>query len=80
MVVVFSTCVYTIMTIPALKNDDARPEEHDSDMEDHPSDDVLNGFMSRPWVKVPVQKNSGSDRTGYSSREDAESIDDWRAA
>lgn len=51
MVVCFSTCVDSTRTIPALQHDPDRPEDLDSDMEDHAADEWRYGCMSRPWVK-----------------------------
>ena len=59
MIACFSTCVDSIRTIPALQHDDARPEDLDSDMEDHAADDWRYACMSRPWVRSaqkPEQK------------------------
>lgn len=49
MVVCFSTCFDSIRTIPALQHDTARPEDLDSDMEDHAADEWRYACMSRPW-------------------------------
>lgn len=51
MIACFSTCVDSIRTIPALQHDDARPEDLDSDMEDHAADEWRYACMSRPWVR-----------------------------
>jgi hypothetical protein len=58
MIVCFSTCTDSIRTIPALQHDDNRPEDLDSDMEDHAADDWRYGCMSRPWVKSVVNDNA----------------------
>ena len=72
MVVCFSTCIDSIRTIPALQHDPARPEDLDTDMEDHAADDWRYGCMSRPWVKLkPVSEDRGN-RSGY-QRHDGES-------
>nr|WP_246802321.1 terminase [Rhizobium leucaenae] len=47
----FDTCVHAIRTIPALQHDQNKPEDLDSDMEDHPADEVRYACMSRPWIK-----------------------------
>ncbi|KQV32887.1 terminase family protein [Rhizobium sp. Root1204] len=46
----FETCVHAIRTIPALQHDENKPEDLNSDMEDHPADEVRYACMSRPWV------------------------------
>lgn len=50
MIVCFSTCTDSIRTIPALQHDKNRPEDLDSDMEDHAADDWRYACMSRPWI------------------------------
>ena len=50
----FETCVHAIRTIPALQHDEARPEDLNSDMEDHAADEVRYACMSRPWIKQMV--------------------------
>lgn len=47
---VFSTCVDAIRTIPALQHDTGRPEDVDTDGEDHAADEVRYACMSRPYV------------------------------
>lgn len=51
MVACFNTCVDSIRTIPALQHDANRPEDIDTDMEDHAGDDWRYECMSRPWLK-----------------------------
>ena len=53
MIVTFSTCHDSIRTIPAQQHDDARPEDMDSDGEDHAADEWRYGCMSRPWIRKP---------------------------
>lgn len=50
MLYLFSTCVDTIRTLPALQHDDRRPEDLDSDSEDHAADETRYACMSRPWT------------------------------
>lgn len=50
MVVCFSTCLDSIRTIPVLQHDPDRPEDLDTDAEDHAADDWRYGCMSRPYV------------------------------
>lgn len=49
----FSTCVDTIRTLPALQHDPNRPEDVDTDSEDHAADDVRYACLSRPWIPRP---------------------------
>jgi hypothetical protein len=51
MMLFFSTCRDLIRTLPALQHDDARPEDCDSDMEDHAPDSARYAAASRPWVR-----------------------------
>ena len=49
----FDTCVDTIRTIPAAQHDKRRPEDMDSDGEDHALDETRYACLSRPWVRDP---------------------------
>lgn len=51
MVVCFDTCRDSIRTIPALQHDTLRPEDLDTDGEDHAADDWRYACNARPWVK-----------------------------
>lgn len=50
MLVVFSTCVDTIRTLPVLQHDSGKPEDLDTQSEDHAADDIRYGCLSRPWT------------------------------
>lgn len=52
MVYCFSTCADSIRTIPAMQHDPDRPEDMDTDGEDHAADEWRYACMSRPWVPV----------------------------
>jgi hypothetical protein len=56
MLLLFSTSRDLIRTLPALQHDDARPEDVDSDMEDHAPDSARYACMSRPFVRDVVVK------------------------
>lgn len=78
MIVCFSTCTDSIRTIPALQHDENKPEDLDSDMEDHAADEWRYACMSRPWVRQAVAaqpKNISGYRSAYSSTAPA----DWQA-
>lgn len=51
MLYVFSTCVDLIRTLPALQHDENKPEDVDTDGEDHAADSVRYACMSRPYIK-----------------------------
>ena len=52
MIAFTSNCRDTIRTLPALQHDQARPEDVDTESEDHAADDVRYACMSRPYVKA----------------------------
>lgn len=76
MIVCFSNCHDSIRTIPALQHCDKRPEDVNTDTEDHAGDDWRYGCMSRPWVKKttgePKRPKDGYGRITQTS-------DSWRA-
>lgn len=55
MIYTFSTCVDSIRTIPALQHDPDKPEDLDSDGEDHAADEWRYACMSRPYIRVAEQ-------------------------
>ena len=46
----FSTCEHSIRTLPALQHDPDRPEDVDTENEDHAPDAIRYAVMSRPWI------------------------------
>lgn len=59
MLVFFQTGLHAIRTIPVLQHDRDKPEDLDTDGEDHAADEVRYACMSRPWVKgAPVAANT----------------------
>jgi len=62
MIYFFSTCTHTIRTLPALQHDEARPEDVDTDGEDHAADETRYACMSRPMTRVaPVVERPKHD-------------------
>lgn len=55
MVYCFTTCRDSRRTIPALQHDQDRPEDLDSEAEDHAADDWRYAISSRPWQPPRVQ-------------------------
>lgn len=53
---VFDTCTHTIRTIPMLTHDKYRPEDVDTDLEDHAADETRYFCTSRPWAPEKPQK------------------------
>jgi len=49
---VFSTCAHLIRTLPALQHDQTKPEDVDTEGEDHAADSLRYGLMSRPMNKT----------------------------
>lgn len=60
MIMFFSTCEHTIRTIPALQHDELKPEDVDTESEDHAGDETRYACMSRPIThdapNVPAPK------------------------
>lgn len=78
MLYLFSTCVHTIRTLPALQHDTTRPEDVDTDGEDHAADETRYACMSRPWVapKAASQNTLPRDYGGNDDRDE----DSWKVA
>ena len=51
MIACFSTCADSIRTIPVLQHDPDRPEDLDTEAEDHAADDWRYASMSRPFLR-----------------------------
>jgi hypothetical protein len=78
MIVFFSTCVDSIRTIPALQHDPLKPEDVDTDGEDHAGDEVRYACMSRPWIPTVSTKSKGP-RDRY-DREPQDDVENWKVA
>lgn len=52
----FSTCTDAIRTLPALQHDPDKPEDVDTDSEDHAPDEIRYACMSRPFVRQAEPK------------------------
>lgn len=50
---VFDTCKDFIRTVPVLQHDPDKPEDLDTDSEDHVADEARYGCSSRPWIPKP---------------------------
>lgn len=62
----FSTCVDSIRTFPVAQHSEIRPEDLDSDGEDHALDECRYACSSRPWVREAPQVEKprfGTDMT-----------------
>lgn len=76
MIVTFDTCVDSIRTIPALQHDADRPEDLDSDGEDHAADEWRYACMSRPWT--PEARPKDKPRRDRYDSDDDEAEDSWK--
>ena len=56
MLVMFETCKDLIRTLPALQHDKDRPEDLDTNSEDHAGDALRYACMSRPWAAARIEK------------------------
>lgn len=65
MIYTFNTCKDSIRTIPVLQHDEVRPEDMDTNGEDHAADEWRYACMSRPWIKpAPGPDNTPKDTWG----------------
>lgn len=67
MLYVFETCKDFIRTVPALQHDPDKPEDVDTDGEDHVADEARYGCMSRPWIPRKVEDEADPARPVYIS-------------
>jgi hypothetical protein len=65
MIVCFSTCLDSVRTIPVMQHDQARPEDTDSNLEDHAADEWRYACMSRPWIKMVKEKRPERVKDAY---------------
>lgn len=75
---VFSTCADLIRTLPALQHDKNKPEDLDSNMEDHAADDLRYACMARPYTKPEPEEQRPRDR--YRSQDSEPPSRGWMAA
>ena len=78
MMVFFSTCRDSIRTIPVLQHDPLKPEDVDTDGEDHAGDDCRYACMSRPWLPPLKEPEKAKNPSGYRAFTDHERLDDWK--
>lgn len=77
MIYCFSTCAASIRTIPALQHDTARPEDVDTEGEDHCGDEWRYACMSRPFARTPESAKK-APQSGYATKK-SQAPGDWRA-
>jgi hypothetical protein len=76
MIACFNTCLDSIRTIPALQHDQDKPEDLDTEAEDHAADEWRYACMSRPYIPKVEMKVKKVD-TGYSVKKSQAKTDDW---
>lgn len=69
MIYCFSTCTDSIRTIPALQHDPDKPEDLDTDGEDHAADEWRYACMSRPYQPMKIEPKK-SDQLIYEVKSD----------
>jgi len=77
MLIVFSTCLDFIRTVPFLQHDPDRHEDVCTDSEDHAADECRYACMSRPWVAVK-ETPKPEDVSGYQVYRKSTAAEDWR--
>jgi hypothetical protein len=77
MIYCFSTHSDSIRTIPALQHDPARPEDVNTESEDHAADEWRYACMSRPFVRVPAAASTRGLNSGYAAYRSA-APGDWK--
>lgn len=65
MLYVFSTCTALIRTLPALQHSDVKPEDVDTDGEDHAPDEARYACQSRPWTAGKPTVKPGNPDDSY---------------
>lgn len=77
MLFVFDTCRDFLRTVPVLQHDPHRPEDLDTEGEDHIADEARYACMSRPLIAPPpVKSGDPPDLWGRSRRQE----DSWKTA
>lgn len=75
---VFNTCLDFIRTVPVMQHDINRPEDLDTDGEDHVADEARYACMSRPWIPTPPTPPNEPPDYGHGKQH--EEADDWQTA
>ena len=75
----FDTCVDSIRTIPVLQHDHNKPEDLDTNAEDHAADEWRYACMSRPWIRA-VDDRDNKPRDRWDKAFDDDETDSWKVA
>ena len=78
MLVVFDTCRDFIRTVPVMQHDPARPEDLDTDGEDHVADEARYACMSRPLTARAAQPPTNPADLGWGARK--VDVTGWKVA
>ena len=76
----FETCRDSIRTIPVLQHDTGRPEDLDTDGEDHAADEWRYACLSRPWVRKNPTPTPPRDSYAAAFNRDQPAERSWRTA
>jgi hypothetical protein len=79
MLLMFSTCRDLIRTLPAMQHDTLRPEDLDTEGEDHAADETRYACMSRPFVR-DVKVTQPIDPWARAFARESGNVDAWRVA
>ena len=79
MIVCFNTCAASIRTIPVLQHDPDRPEDVNTESEDHAADEWRYACMSRPYVRTKKLPAAKLGFTDYTIPKGSEIAGDWIA-
>lgn len=79
MIYVFDTCRDSIRTIPALPHDANKPEDIDTDAEDHAADEWRYACMSRPWTAPSAAKKPERNRDWFDEPDEPD-VPHWKVA
>lgn len=76
MLYITSNCRDLIRTLPALQHDQNKPEDVDTESEDHAPDECRYACMSRPYIK-DVPKHQKGRMLGVGSHNEVRLEDLW---
>lgn len=76
---VFPTCRDFIRTVPLLQHDMDKPEDLDTDAEDHAADTARYACMSRPWAPAGRPKTRPA-RDGWDADDNTAAPESWKIA
>jgi hypothetical protein len=78
MIYCFDTCADSIRTIPTLQHDPDKPEDVDTENEDHAPDEWRYACMSRPYMATRPAKDKERLFKDYVQPKNMEPAGDWQ--